>query len=123
MARSRASARAAGARFNSDMAAYLARELDDDRVLVAPSWGAKDRGDITGVRAHGQRVAIECKNEARVNLAGWMNEAEIERGNDDALAGIVMHKRHGKGDPADQWVTMTAREFVALLSGARPGGE
>ena len=48
-----------------------------------------------------------------------MAEAETQRGNDDALAGVVISKRHGKGDIADQWVHMTMREFVALLLGHR----
>lgn len=71
------------------------------------------------VRLHGQRVVIECKNTTRTDLAGWMSEAEDERGNDDALVGLVVHKRHGKGDPLDQWVHMTVRELVAILAGQR----
>lgn len=62
---------------------------------------------------------IEVKNCARTDLAGWMREADIERGNDDALAGVVISKRHGRGDPLDAWVHMTVREFVALLRGQR----
>lgn len=81
--------------------------------------GAKDRGDVAGVRIHGQRVVIECKNVTRLDLAGWMREAEIERGHDDALAGVIVHKRHGVGDPLEQWVTCTVREFAALLAGHR----
>lgn len=68
----------------------------------------------------GERVVIEVKNVARLNLAGWVTEAEIERGNDDALAGLVAHKRHGKGDPLDSYVTCTLRDLVALLTGQRP---
>ena len=50
-----------------------------------------------------------------------MAEAEVERENDDALAGLIAHKRHGKGDPLDQWVTTTMRELIALLNGYRVG--
>lgn len=68
-----------------------------------------------------QRIVIECKNESsQPKLGTWAGEAEVERGNDDALAGIVAHKRHGKGDPLDQWVTMTMADFIALLTGERP---
>lgn len=63
---------------------------------------------------------MECKNVTRVNLAGWAAEAEIERGNDDALAAVVVHKRHGVADPGAQWVTCTLADFVALLTGHRP---
>ena len=44
----------------------------------------------------------------------------MERGNDDALVGVVAHKRHGVGAPGEQFVTMTLRDFVALLTGERP---
>lgn len=102
------------------MADYLARALDDDRVDRAPRWGAKDQGDISGVRVWLQKVAIECKNTARINLGVWASEAEVARGNSDALAGVVVHKRHGKGQPEEQWVTMTLQDFAALLTGERP---
>lgn len=119
MARTNSSARQAGARFERQIADWLAKVLDDDRIDRRVKTGAKDRGDIGGVRIHGQRLMLEAKNTARTDLAGWMAEAETQRGNDDALAGVVISKRHGKGDIADQWVHMTMREFVALLLGHR----
>jgi hypothetical protein len=82
--------------------------------------GAADRGDVGGVIVNGGRVAIECKDVARMNLAGWVTEAETERVNDGALAGVVVHKRRGKGQAGDQYVTMTLADFVALLTGTRP---
>ena len=119
MARTNRSARQAGARFERQIADWLAKVLDDDRIDRRVKTGAKDRGDIGGVQIHGQRLMLEAKNTARADLAGWMAEAETQRGNDDALAGVVISKRHGKGDIADQWVHMTMREFVALIAGER----
>ena len=119
MTRTRASAKKAGAGFERLVADYLAGYLDDDRIDRRVKNGAKDRGDIAGVRAHGQRIVIECKNETRPDLSGALREAEIERGNDDALAGVVAHKRHGKADPAEQLVTMRLADFAALLAGVR----
>ena len=119
MARINRSARQAGSRFERQIADWLAEVLDDDRIDRRVKTGAKDRGDIGGLRVHGQRLMVECKNTSRADLAGWMTEAEAQRGNDDALAGVIVHKRHGKGDLADQWVTMTMREFVAILTGER----
>lgn len=117
--RNHRSARSAGSTFERQIADALATHLADDRIDRRPKMGAKDRGDIGGLRAHGQRVVVECKNTSRINLAGWMTEADIARGNDDALAGLIIHKRHGVGDPLDQWATMTVRELVALLTGQR----
>ena len=82
--------------------------------------GNKDKGDIGGVMAHGQRVVLEAKNTSRINLGTWAAEAEQERVNDDALAGLILHKRHGKGQAGDQWVTLTLRDLVSLLTGTRP---
>ena len=117
--RNRASAKAAGARFERQIADTLAAHVDD-RIDRRAKTGAKDKGDIGGLRHMGGRVVIECKNAARTDLAGWMAEAETERGNDDALAAVVVHKRHGNAAQLDQWVTMTMREFIALLTGERP---
>ncbi len=120
MTRSRASAKKAGTAHETSVAAYLAEHVDD-RIERRARNGAKDRGDVSGLRAPGGgRLVVECKNTARVDLAGWAAEAEDERGNDDALAAVVVHKRHGKGAAAEQWVTCTLRDFVALLTGHRP---
>ena len=129
MTRSRASAKAAGSRFERLIADCLAH-LVDDRIDRRVKTGNKDRGDIGGVRApwgptvDGRmppgRVVIECKDHSRLDLAGWVDQADVERGNDDAIAGLVVHKRRGHGDPLDQYVTCTVRDIVALLTGERP---
>lgn len=118
MARNHRSARQAGTRFERLIADYLATHVDD-RIDRRVKTGAKDRGDIAGLRHMGGRVVIECKNTARTNLGTWMAEAELQRGNDDAHVALIIHKRHGKGRPEDQWVTTTLGDLVALLTGNR----
>jgi len=118
-ARSRRSAKAAGSSFERLVADYLAVVVDD-RIDRRVKTGARDKGDIAGVRVHGRRVVLEAKNTARINLGSWAAEAEVERVNDDALVGVVVHKRHGKGSAGDQWVTMTLADLAALLTGSRP---
>lgn len=119
MTRSRQSAKAAGTRFERLIADCLAK-LVDDRIDRRVKTGNKDRGDIGGLRVLGGRVVLECKDHARLNLSGWVDEADIERGNDDAIAGLVIHKRRGHGDPLDQYVTCTLRDLIALTTGDRP---
>lgn len=119
MSRSRASAKKAGTAFERLVADYLKEHVSafiDRRVKT----GAKDKGDIANVRAADQPIVLECKDVAKLNLSGWVNEAEAERVNDRALAGLVIHKRRGTADPGDQYVTCTVRDLVALLTGARP---
>ena len=118
MTRSRATARKAGTSFERLVADYL-RDVVDDRIDRRAKTGAKDRGDIGGVRIWTQRVVLECKDVSKIALSQWAAEAEAERGNDDALAGVVVHKRRGKGRAADQWVTMTLGDFASLLKGNR----
>lgn len=117
MTRNRRSAKAAGTRFEGLIAAGLRLALDDDRIERRARNGSKDRGDISGVRIHGQRVVIECKDCARMDLPAWTREAHVEAGNDDALVGVVVHKRRGTGDPLQQWVSMTVADLVAILTG------
>ena len=122
MSRSRKSAKQAGSLFESQVAGFLADALDDDRIERRARHGSKDRGDVGGVRtALGDRVVVECKNTARLDLAGWARETEIERGNDDAAAGVIVHKRHGVGVTrmGEQWVSMTLADFAVLLGGDR----
>lgn len=119
MTRTRKSAKAAGARFERLIADALAEHIDD-RIDRRVKTGRADRGDIGGLRHGGHRVVIECKDVARLDLSGWVDESDVERGNDDAIAGLVVHKRRGHGDPLDQYVTTTLRDLIALLTGERP---
>lgn len=121
MTRNHQSARKAGTEFETLISTHLAQVLNDDRIERRTKNGAKDRGDVSGVRTfRGGRVVIECKNEITTKLGEWQNETDKERGNDDAVAGVVVHKRVRKARAADQWVTMTITDFVALLTGERP---
>jgi hypothetical protein len=119
--RSRATAKTAGARFERLIADALAAALDDDRIDRRVKTGAKDRGDITGLRVHGQRIVVEVKDYGgRFNVGPWLLEADIERGNDDAAMGLVIAKRRGTTNPLEQVVFMTVADLVALLTGERP---
>lgn len=115
MSRSRASAKKAGSEFERLIADAFAATVDD-RIDRAVKRGTNDIGDVAGLRFHGHKIAVEVKNEATVKLAGWTAEAEAERKNLGALAGVVVSKRHGKTDPMEQWVHMTLRDFIALMN-------
>lgn len=119
MTRTRASAKQAGATFERSLADWLAAKVDD-RIDRRVKTGAKDRGDIGGLRHMGGRIVIEAKNYGGRLMPGpWIGEAEVERGNDDALAGVVIAKRRGTTDPGQQFVLMTVNDLTALLTGNR----
>ena len=114
MARTRQSAKAAGATFERQVADYLAAEVDD-RIDRRVKTGRADKGDIGGIRMRGHRIVAECKNHARLDLPGWYAEAETECAHDDALLGVVVHKRRGTARPERQWVTMSLADFARLI--------
>ena len=116
MSRTRQSAKTAGARFERQIADHLDAHLPG-RIDRQPRTGAKDKGDIAGVTtADGRPIAIECKNTTRTALAMWVHEAHTEADNMGAAAGIIIHKRHGRSAPADQWATMTVADLTAILN-------
>jgi len=121
MTRSRASAKAAGQRFERLIADHLRDELNNEFIDIRPKNGRNDRGDIGGVRHMGHRVVLELKDYGGViHASPWIHEAAVERGNDDALAGVVIAKRRGTTKPGEQFVLMTVDDFTALLTLARP---
>lgn len=118
MTRTRSSAKTAGTRFERTIADYLACALDDDRIDRRTKTGAKDRGDIGGLRHMGARVVVECKDYGgRLQPAEWTRQAHIEAGNDDACCGIVIAKRKGTTHPGAQWVLMTVDDLISLMNG------
>lgn len=119
MTRTRASAKAAGSRFERTIADWLAEHVDD-RIDRRVKTGSNDKGDLSGWRFAGRRIVAELKDCARHDLSGWIREAETERGNDDAAVGLVIFKRRGTADPGDQYVLLTLRDLVALTTGERP---
>jgi hypothetical protein len=118
--RSTASAKKAGSAFESLVASYLAEHIDD-RVERRTRNGARDRGDVSGLRQMGERVVFGVKNYGgRIEVGPWLTEAEIERRHDDATSAMVIAKRRGTTNPADQIVLMTLADLVSLLRGERP---
>ncbi|MFD6357923.1 hypothetical protein [Nocardia tengchongensis] len=121
MTRSRASAKKAGTAFETLIANYLDEHLDE-AVERRARTGAQDRGDLAGLRtSFGGREVGECKDYGGQILAGpWIGETDIERRNDDAIAGTTFIKRRGTTDPGAQFVLMTVRDYIALKTGRRP---
>lgn len=121
MTRSRASAKAAGSRHERSVADYLKAHVSRfiDRM---PKYGAKDRGDVANVETFNEQpVAVETKDYGgRLEAGTWLKEAETERLNLGAIAGLVIAKRRGITDPGRQIVLMEVDDLVAILTGKRP---
>lgn len=123
MTRNRKSAKSAGAKFEKAVADYLALKLNDDRIERRVTHGKNDTGDIAGVRLHGKRVVVECKNRRPRNEVGAVREANVERGNDDADFGIAVLKIDGVGMTpermGEQLVCTDLETFAAMCAGGR----
>lgn len=105
--------RAKGTAWESAIIDYLNKSgFDTERRAL---HGVNDCGDISGLRG----VVVEAKNCKTMTLSTWIDEAEVERLNDDARFGVVWHHRRGVSSPAGGYVTMTGSTFVELL---REGG-
>ena len=61
---------------------------------------------------------IECKNHTRLNLSGWISELLTEIGNAGGVAGVLVHKKRGTTDAADQYATLPFGMLVQLLKEA-----
>jgi hypothetical protein len=72
--------------------------------------GTNDKGDIN----LSEHLVIEVKDHQRMELAGWLDEANREATNADAPYGVVWHKRARKGSPADWYVSMDGATFMQL---------
>lgn len=82
--------------------------------------GSLDRGDIGGVSS---LIALELKNRTQMALSSWVEESKIEGANAKARWWAVIHKRKGKGNPADQYVSLTMDVFTDILKYAIKGYE
>lgn len=87
---------------------------DARRVVLA---GALDKGDVHVGDVDHPLVAIEGKNEQRLSLAEYVDEANREGANAGAIyGGVAWVHRRGKSDPLDGYVVMDGRTFVGMLA-------
>jgi len=84
------------------------------RVDRTRAGWADDRGDIHGIEG----FTFECKNHKTMGLSGWLTELAIECANAGTELGVVVHKKRGVTDPAEQYATLPFGMLVTLLKKA-----
>ena len=106
-------ARAKGTKLETDVVAYMKANGWPHAERHA-QHGHKDVGDIN----IGPGVVIECKAEARFDLAGWIAELEHEMFNADTDDGVVVVKRKMTTDPGEFYALMTFGMWCKLAKEA-----
>jgi hypothetical protein len=94
-------------------------EVEVVRVLRENGFSAETSRAARGGFQSGEDIvsdfpaSIEVKNQARLDLAGWWAQAEYQANGRPAA---VIHKRLGKANAEDWWVTMDFKTLLRLLS-------
>jgi hypothetical protein len=68
-----------------------------------------DLGDIGGVP-----LVISVKDHARLSLASWCDDLAAMVARSNHSTGVVWHKRSGRADPLNWYVTTTGRLWVPM---------
>ena len=76
--------------------------------------GTNDQGDLAGIPG----VVIQCKNDKRHDLSGWLRELYAQMDNANADLGAIVFKKKGTTDPGRQYVLTDAAMFMQLLKDA-----
>lgn len=111
-----------GTRFETAFVRHEREALGDtEGTIRRTALRGADEGDVYGLTAHGRRIAIQCKDHRRYELPAWLDAVEVQRGNADALAGVVVFHLNGRGlaRMGEQAVLMTVDDFNAILTGER----
>ncbi len=101
--------KAKGSRWEAAVRDYLADKLGL-RLERIPAGAANDRGDISGL----PNLCVECKDVAKLDFAGWVDEARAEAENvGPGVLPVVVVKRRRKGVneayavmPLDAWASL-----------------
>lgn len=78
-----------------------------------PAGATLDRGDLWTINTN--LPAIQVKNHARLDLAGWVDDVNQQARNAGRPCGIVIHKRRGKGNTTDWYTTMDVATLIYLF--------
>lgn len=107
-----------GTKFERAAADYLTMRLGDD-VDRMPLHGAKDRGDLSGVKLRGMRCVVECKDQKSYKWWEYFDEMLAEKANDDAEIGVLLVHRPKMGNAkfGRNAVVMELDDLLALAVG------
>lgn len=105
----RASAKAAGSKWERVCAELLRLLPSFAAAERAPRWGAEDKGDLLNTGD----FTIECKATKSIDLAGFVDEAFVENLHSGRRWGVVFIKRRRKPS-AEGYAVMRIEDWAEL---------
>lgn len=102
--------KAKGSQWERDVVAFLVESGFPDAERRYGAGMQQDKGDIRGVPG----ITLECKNQKSINLAQFVEEAEIEAQHNKTKYGAAVIKRRNKST-GEGYVVMSLQQFVQLL--------
>lgn len=88
-------------------------------ALRRAGWEADTSRNVLEGRRAGDDIvwdgpaSIEVKDHAKLDLAGWLRQAQENAGDDPA---VVWHKKRGTARAEGWYVTMSGEDFLRLVS-------
>jgi Holliday junction resolvase len=101
--------KAKGSQFERDVAKYLRANGFPEADRRYGAGVRYDKGDLVGVPG----FVIECKNQAKINLAEFVAEAIAEAANAGVEFGVAVVKRRQR-PVSESYVVMTLEQFAVI---------
>lgn len=115
-------AKAKGTNFETLVVKYL-RGRNFKKAFRPALSGGYDTGDINGIVGPARQAIIQCKNQRKFDLSGWLNDAvsqaQQEEVGHNALP-ILVVKRPGIGEKSlgETYAIMRLEDVTSLLTEA-----
>jgi hypothetical protein len=92
-----------------------------EQYLRSRGWAAQCRplgqaGDDIDAVGHGHRLSVEAKNQSRIDLAGWVDQA-VRQPRALLSAPVVVVKRRGRASAGEGYAVMRLSDLLDLLEG------
>lgn len=85
--------------------------------------GGYDTGDINGIQSTKRQAVIQCKNQKRFDLSGWLDDATVQAQQEEVgynALPILVVKRPGVGEAllGKTYAILTLEDLSSLLKEA-----
>lgn len=114
--------KAKGTSFETLIVRYL-RNKSFKRAYRPATKGSSDTGDINGIASPRRQAIIQCKNQRKFDLSGWLNDA-VSQSQQEEVGGnalpILVVKRPGVGEKSlgETYAILRLEDLSSLLKEA-----